>query len=90
MAGSVNDIDLDAVIFNSSILGEDRDSSLPLYIAGVHNSFPNFLVIPEYSALAQHTVNKRSLTVVNMGDNCNVSYVFSSDITHIGLHFLHF
>ena len=51
MAGSVDDIDLYAVIINSGIFGKNRDSTFPLDIVGVHDTLLNFLVGAEHTAL---------------------------------------
>src|SRR5262249_1765156 len=69
LAPRIADIDLDAVVANSSCLGENRDSPLPLELVGVHDALNNFLVRPENAALAQHGVNQSRLAVVYMRDD---------------------
>ncbi len=62
MARSIDNIDFGIFINNGS---------------GVHNTFRNFLIFTENAALFQQFVHQCSLAVVNVGDNSNVSYVFS-------------
>jgi hypothetical protein len=44
-----------------------------MVIHGVHEPFLDLLVGPEKTALAEHGIHKGRLTVVDVGDNGNVS-----------------
>ena len=77
MARGIDDIDLYALIINGSIFRQDRDSTFTLDIIGIHDTLLNFLICAEYSALLQKLIDKSRLAVVNMGDDCDISYIFS-------------
>ena len=51
VAGGIDDVDLDAVIVNGSVLGEDGDAALPFEIAAVHHAFLHRLIGAEGAAL---------------------------------------
>ena len=51
MARGVNDVDLDSVVVDGSVFGEDRDSTLALDIVGVHDPLGYFLIFAEDTAL---------------------------------------
>ena len=77
MTGSVYDVDLDPFIVDSSIFAQDRDPALPLDIAGVHDPFLYSLVLTENAALPEQSVHQGRLAVVDVGDDRNISYIFS-------------
>ena len=77
VAGGVDDVDLDAVVMDGGILGQDGDAALTLDIVGVHDAVHQFLVLAEHAGLAQQLVHQGGLAVVDVGDNGNVSYIFS-------------
>ena len=82
MAGCVNNIDLCAVVGNGSILGQNRDASLALQVAGVHHALRHRLVLTEHTALTEHTVHERRLPVIYMRYDCYISDIFSLHQTH--------
>ena len=47
-------------------------------VVGVHDALGHLLVLAENSALGKHLIHKGGFTVVNVGDNGNISYVFFS------------
>ena len=51
MAGGVNDIDLDILIKNGRVFGEDGDAALSLDVIGVHDALLHLLVTPKDTAL---------------------------------------
>ena len=73
VAGRVNNVDLDVVIEDRGILREDRDSALTLEIVGVHDALDEVLVGAKSAALPEHGVNQGGLTVVDMGDDCDIA-----------------
>ena len=76
MSWCIDNVDLGAVVINSRILGQNRDTSLTLNIVRVHDTIDYFLIGTEYTALAEQLVYQRRFTVVNVSDNCNVSDIF--------------
>ena len=53
MTWSVDDVDLGIFVINSCIFGKNRDTTFPLDIVGVHNTFLDFLIRTEYAALTK-------------------------------------
>ena len=53
MTWSVDDVDLGIFVINSCIFGKNRDTTFPLDIVGVHDTFLDFLIRTEYTALTQ-------------------------------------
>ena len=51
MSGRIDDVDLGSFVIDSSIFGENRDSTFSLNIVGVHDTFRNILIFAEYTAL---------------------------------------
>ena len=72
MSWSIYDIDSLALVFNRGILGINGDSSLPFLIVIVHNKVLLFHFF-EGSRLPQELVYKWSLSMIYMGDNCDIS-----------------
>ena len=77
MAGCINDIDLCIFIENGCVFGKNCDAALTFDIVGVHDTFGYFLICTEYTALFQKFIHQCCFTVVNMGDDCNISNVFT-------------
>lgn len=51
MARSINNVNLSILICDSCILRKNSDSSFSFDIIGIHNSFSDFLISSESSAL---------------------------------------
>ena len=47
VAGGIDDVDLDALIVNGGVLGQDGDAALALQIVGVHHALGHLLVLAE-------------------------------------------
>ena len=54
VAGSVNDVDADALVIDCCILCEDSNSSFTLQVIGVHYLFYDSLVLTVYACLLEH------------------------------------
>ena len=67
----------DILIKKRSIFRKDRNPSLTFQIMGIHNGGFAFLKFIG-AALSEQTVDKRSFSVVDVGDNGNVAKIFSS------------
>ena len=90
MARGVNDVDFGSFIGYGSVFGEDGDATLSLNIVGVHDALGNLLTFPEHAALLKKLVHKSGFAVVNMGNNCYISDVFSlllHNVTSFPYHF---
>jgi hypothetical protein len=75
MARRVDDVDLDILVLDRRIFRHDGDAPLSLEIHRVHHPLGNLLVFPEGPRLLEHGVNQGCLSMIDMGDNGNVSYV---------------
>ena len=75
VAGRVDDVDLDVVIEDGGVLGQNRDAALALQIVGVHDAFDQVLVGAKGAALPQHGVHQRGLAVVDVGDDGDIANV---------------
>ena len=77
VAGRVDDVDLCVLIGDCRILGQDCNSALPFNIARVHDALGHFLIRAEYAALPEQAVDERRFAVVDVGDDGNISDIFS-------------
>ncbi len=73
MARGVDDVDLDVVPVNGRVLRQDGDSPLALERVGVHHTLLNDLVCAEDASLAEHLVDQRRLSVIDVRDDGNVA-----------------
>ena len=80
MAWGIDDVDFYSFVVDSSVLGQNSNSALTLNVIGVHDTFLNFLVFTEYTALLQKLVYQGGFAVIDMGDNGYVAYIFAFDI----------
>ncbi len=72
----VYDIDFGVFITNGGVFRQNSNAALPLQISRVHNAIHNRLIFPINTALLQHFVHQGCLTVVNVGNNCNIPNIF--------------
>ena len=82
VARGINNVDFDALVLNRDVLCQNGNSALTLLIIGVQNSLLNLLVLAECIGCLKHLVNHGGFTVVNMGDDSNISDVV---LTHKSL-----
>ena len=80
VTGSIYNIDLRPVVGDGCVFGQNRDSSFTFDIAGVHDTFRDFLILTEHAALAQQAVDKSRLAVIDVCYDRNISYIFSDHI----------
>ena len=73
VAGGVDDVDREAVPLDGGVLGEDGDALFALEVARVHDPVGELLVGGEGARLAQHLVDERGLSVVDVGDDGDIS-----------------
>ena len=80
MTRRINDVDLCILISNCGVLRKDCDTSLTLDVIRIHDTLCDFLIVTEYTTLLQQFVHEGCLTMIDMGDNCYVSYIFSCNL----------
>ena len=76
MARGVHNVDFHILIPDRGVLGHNGDAAFPLQIAGVHDPVHGLLSFPVHAALLEHLVYQGGFTVVDVGDDGNVSQVF--------------
>jgi hypothetical protein len=57
------------------VFGADRDPTFPFKIIVVHQAFRHLLVVPKCSGSAKDGVNQSRFSVVDMGDNSEITNV---------------
>ena len=69
VSGRVHDVDLDVVVENGGVLGEDGDTALALEVVGVHDALGDLFVGAEGTALLQHGIDQGGLSMINVRNN---------------------
>jgi len=77
VAGGINNVDFGIVPVDSGVLGENGDAALTLQIVGVHDALNRYSAFTEYVGLLEHTVNQCGFTMIDVGDNCDITDVIS-------------
>ena len=75
VARSVDDVDLDVLVLNGDVLGQDGDAALALLVVGVKNTVLDLLVCTEGIRGAQQLVHEGGLAVVDVRDDGDVAEV---------------
>ena len=75
MPRGVDDVDLDTFVTDGDVLGEDSDAALALQVVAVQYLCARLLIGAEDVARHEHLVYKGGLSVVYVGNNCDVTYV---------------
>ena len=73
MTRRVYDVNLRVLVMHGGVLRQNRNATLTLQIVAVHDALFHHLIGAERAALLEHLVNQCCFTVVNVGDNCNIS-----------------
>ena len=73
----INYIHLYTVVIYRRVFSKYSDTAFTFQIVVIHNAFLNDLVLSINSALFQHFINKRRLTMVNVCYYRNISQIFS-------------
>ncbi len=71
--GRVDDVDEGVLIVNRGVLRENRDSALTLQLVAVHGAFGDAFVGPERTALMEQRIDERGLSVIDVGDDGDVT-----------------
>ena len=77
MARGIHDIDLDTLVTDGRVLGQNGNASLPLNGVGVHDTDAHLLVVAEGAGLLQKLVHQCGFAMVNVGNDGYVTNVFS-------------
>ena len=69
----IDDVHAVALVHDARVLAEDGDAAFAFQVVAVHHAFVDFFTFVEGSALLEELVDEGGLTVVNVGDNRDVS-----------------
>ncbi len=75
VARGVDDVDLDVLILDRDVLGENRDAALALLVVGIQDAVLDLLVGTEGVRGTQEFVDHRRLAVVDVGDDGDVPQI---------------
>ena len=73
MAGRIYDIDFVTLVFYCCVFGKNGDSPLFFQFVAVHDAGSRELVVPEHPALSKKAIDQRSFSMINMGNDSNIS-----------------
>ena len=73
MSGSVYDVDLDPLVDNGDVLGQDGDATLALKVVVVEDELSEIFGLADKVGLIDHAIDQRGLAVVDVGDDRYVS-----------------
>jgi len=73
MPRGIDDVHAVSLVHHARVLGEDGNAAFAFEVVGVHHSVHDFFTFMEGSALFEELVHQGRFTVVNVGDDGNVS-----------------
>ncbi len=79
VARGVDDVYLRVFIIDGDIFGKDCYAPLPLQVVVVEDKFAGILILAKEMPGQKHFVDQRRLTMVDVGDDCDVA-----DVLHYG------
>ena len=77
MPRGVDDVDLHAFVGKRNVFSQNRDPTLFLDIARIQDPFALQLRLAELSTLPEQAINERCFAVVDVGDDDDISNVFT-------------
>ncbi len=75
VARRIDDVDLDVANLQGDVLGQNGDAALAFQIVGIENAIAAQLALPEQAGLAHQLIDKRSFSVIDVGDDRHVANV---------------
>ena len=82
MAGCVNDVDLDALVGQRDIFGENCNPAFFFQVTRIEDPLARQLRFSKLSTLPQQTIHQRGFAVIDVGDDDDVTNVFA--LGHLG------
>ena len=73
MPRGVDDVNVNAFVFNGAVLGKNRDAAFLFQRVAVHHAFVDLLVAAESARALQKLVDHGRLAVVNVRNDGNVA-----------------
>src|SRR5690606_34416606 len=80
VSGGVHDVDAVIVPFDRRVFGEDGDPPFAFLVIAVHNQIAGVITTVEGAGLTQQLVNHGGFTVVNVGDDGDITQFFDSGL----------
>ncbi len=80
VAWCVHDVDFCLTKLNGGVFGVDGNSTFTFLVIAVHDAFNNLFTVCKGVGLLKHGVHKRGLTVVNVGNDGDVSKIHNISI----------
>ena len=77
MTWCVDDVDLDALVRQRDVLGENRDPAFFFNVTGVQDPFTGQLGLAKLSTLSQQAIHERGFAMINVGNDDDVTNVFT-------------
>ncbi len=77
MTRRVDNVDFNILIKYSRVFGQNGNAALPLNVIGIHDALLHRLIFPKNAGLLQKLVDQRCFSVINVGNNCYISNIFS-------------
>jgi hypothetical protein len=75
----VDNVNLCAIVVDRNILRQDGDASFALKVVVVEHKVARVLITAKKVARKEHLIDERSLSMVNMGYNSNVTNVLHTN-----------
>ena len=76
MARRIDNVDLDVVVHDRTVLGVDGDTSFSFDVIAVHNAVHDLFIRPEHAALVEERIHKRGFARVNVCNDGNIDDFF--------------
>ncbi len=73
MAGGIDDIDVRILVIHRAVLGQNGNAALLFQIIVIHDPLGHLLVRGKGTGLSQQLIHQRGFTVVNVGDNGDIT-----------------
>jgi hypothetical protein len=73
VARRVDDVEALVLPIHRRAFGQDGDAAFALQVAGIHGAFCHCLMCLDGARLAQHLVNECRFTMIDMGDDGEIS-----------------
>ena len=73
VAGGIHNIDLDPLVYQGGVFGQNGNASFFFQIVGIHNALFHLLIFTEGTRLLEHSIHQGGFSVVNVSNNGDVS-----------------
>ena len=85
VAGGIYNIDFYPFIQNRGVFREDGNASFPFQVSRVHHPFLYHLIFVVFTTLLEHLIHQSCFSVVNVGDDGDISQIFSNHAAFLSI-----